>query len=308
MKKILDFGSFVVDLMARAPHLPKEAETVKGTVFKMGAGGKGFNQAVAAKKAGADVVMVTKLGKDDFANVALNTMKELNMDTSHLIFTDKTSTGIALICVDENTGQNQIMVVPASCDTITESEVENLSPLMDACDILLLQLEVNLSAIEKVIAMAKQKNMTIVLNTAPVQKISDALLSQIDIITPNEVEAGILTDTIIKDEKDAKRAADIFKQKGVKNVIITMGSQGAFMSTETTEKMIASIKVNAIDTTGAGDAFNGGFVTALAEGNSIEEAVKFANCVGALSVQKLGTTPSMPTRSEIDAMYNEHYK
>lgn len=308
MKKILDFGSFVVDLMARAPHLPKEAETVKGTVFKMGAGGKGFNQAVAAKKAGADVVMVTKLGKDDFANVALNTMKELNMDTSHLIFTDKTSTGIALICVDENTGQNQIMVVPASCDTITESEVENLSPLMDACDILLLQLEVNLSAIEKVIAMAKQKNMTIVLNTAPVQKISDALLSQIDIITPNEVEAGILTDTIIKDEKDAKRAADIFKQKGVKNVIITMGSQGAFMSTETTEKMIASIKVNAIDTTGAGDAFNGGFVTALAEGKSIEEAVKFANCVGALSVQKLGTTPSMPTRSEIDAMYNEHYK
>ena len=308
MKKIMVFGSFVVDLMGRGDHLPSPGETVKAPSFKMGAGGKGFNQAVAAKKSGAHVVTVTKLGKDEFANVALNTMKELDMDSSRILYTDKAPTGTALICVDENTGQNQIMVIPGACDTITDEEVENLSEVMDECDIVLTQLETNMSAIEKIVELAHSKGKTIVLNTAPVQPVTDELLSKIDIITPNEVEASIISGVKVVDEQSAKRAAEVFKSKNVKNVIITLGANGVFMSTENGEKLIAPIKVKAVDTTGAGDAFNGGFVTALAEGKSIEEAVKFANCVGALSVQKIGTTPAMPSRAEIDELFKKTYR
>ena len=293
MGKVLVFGSFVVDLMSRTPHLPVPGETVKGSVFKMGPGGKGFNQGVAAHKAGADLVMVTKLGKDTFGNVALETMKNLKMNADYIFQTDEAETGAALIMVDENTSQNEIVVVLGSCNQITDQEVDSLSPVLEKSEYLLTQLE-------RIVALAEKKGVKVILNPAPVQKISDMVLSKIDIITPNEVEAEILTGIPVTDEENAKKAADWFMDKGVKSVIITLGGRGVYVASEEKRKLIPSFKVNAIDTTGAGDAFNGGLVTALAEGKDLFEASRFANALAALSVQKIGTTPSMPIRSEIE--------
>ena len=305
-KKIVVFGSFVVDLMGRGPHLPAPGETVKSGFFKMGAGGKGFNQGVAAHKAGGDVTMVTKLGMDTFANVALDAMTELGMDTSRVIRTSDYPTGVALIEVDETTGQNAIMVIPSSCDHIEDAEVEALRGLIEGADILLTQLETNMSSIEKVIDIAWKAGKTVILNTAPVQPVADELLKKVTIVTPNEVEASILTGVKVVDAESAQQAANWFLAKGVKRVVITMGGMGAFIAEDGNGTMTPAFKVNAIDTTGAGDAYNGGFVTALAEGREIKDAARFAAATAALSVQKMGTTPSMPTRAEIDAFLAEH--
>ncbi|WP_024346724.1 ribokinase [Lacrimispora indolis] len=307
-KKVTVFGSFVVDLMGRCPHLPVPGETVKGSIFKMGPGGKGFNQGVAAHKAGADVTMVTKLGEDTFADVALCTMMKLGMDTGRIFRTGKTETGSALIMVDENTSQNEIVVILGACDTITDEEVESISDLLDQSEFLLTQLETNLSSVEKVIDIAYEKGVKIILNTAPVQPVSDSMLSKVDLITPNEVEAGILTGIPVDGEESAGRAADFFFEKGVKNVLITMGGKGVYLATLKKRGLLPAYRVNAIDTTGAGDAFNGGLVAALAEGKDLWEAAAFANALAAISVQRIGTTPAMPDREEIDSFIREHEK
>ncbi|MDF2590546.1 MAG: ribokinase [Clostridia bacterium] len=304
--KITVFGSFVVDLMGRSPHLPVPGETVKGSIFKMGAGGKGFNQAVAAHKAGADVTMITKLGRDTFANVALDTMKELGMDTGHLFYNETEGTGIALIIVDENTSQNEIVVVSGSCNTITKEDIKTVEDVIKASKYVLLQFEVNADANERVINFAHENGVKVVLNTAPVQPIEDSLLAKVDIVTPNEVEAEALTGICVDSLEAAKKAAKVFFDKGVKEVVITLGSRGVFISSNGREEIVPSFKVDAIDTTGAGDAFNGGFLAALAEGKDVWEAARFASALAALSVQRLGTTPAMPTREEIDQFLKEH--
>ena len=280
-KKVTVFGSFVVDLMGRTPHLPAAGETVKGTVFKMGPGGKGFNQGVAAHKAGADVTMVTKLGQDAFADIALNTMNELHMDTGRVLYSETTETGCALIMVDENSSQNEIVVILGACNTITDQEVDSLEDLVGQSEY--------------------RKGVKVILNTAPVQPVSDELLGKIDLITPNEVEAEILTGIRVDSEEAADKAADWFFSKGVKNVLITLGQRGVYINTGEKKGIIPAYKVDAVDTTGAGDAFNGGLLAALAEGKDLWEAADFANALAALSVQKIGTTPSMPVREEIDA-------
>lgn len=305
-KKITVFGSFVVDLMARTPHLPVPGETVKGSVFKMGPGGKGFNQGVAAHKAGAKVSMITKLGKDNFAGVALDAMKDLKMDASKVFITEDIETGIALITVDEITSQNEIVVVLGACNTITDEEVESITDIVKESEYLLTQLETNLSAIEKVIEIANKNGVKVILNTAPVQPISDEVLKKVYLITPNEVEAEILSGICIDSEENAKKAAEWFFAKGVQNVLITLGHRGVFIATKERQEIIPAYKVNAIDTTGAGDAFNGGLVAAMAEGKDLWEAAKFANALAAVAVQRLGTTPAMPTRAEIDEFIATH--
>ncbi len=305
-KKVTVFGSFVVDLMGRTPHLPVPGETVKGSMFKMGPGGKGFNQGVAAHKAGADVTMVTKLGKDTFAEVALQAMKELSMDSGRVFFTKETETGAALIMVDESTSQNEIVVVLGACNTITNEEVESLTDLIEASDYLLTQLETNVSSVEKIVDIAYQKGAKVILNTAPVQPISETVLSKIDLITPNEVEAEILTGICIDSKESADKAANWFFQRGVKNVLITLGSRGVYIATNEKSGIIPAYQVKAIDTTGAGDAFNGGLVAALSEGKDLWEAAQFANALAAISVQRIGTTPAMPTREEIEQFLSNH--
>lgn len=300
-EKVLVFGSFVVDLMARAPHLPLAGETVKGNFFKIGAGGKGFNQAVAAHKAGADIITVTKIGRDDFGKVALGVIEELSMRKEGIIITEEAETGIAIINVDERTSQNQIVIVPGACSTITHKEIDALSGFIKEAKYVLLQLEVNQDANEYVVDLAVKNGCKIILNTAPYQKISDEFLRKIDIVTPNELEAYEMTGVKVVDLATAKEAAKVFYEKGVKEVIITLGEKGVFVSSGEKEDIIDPYKVKVCDTTGAGDAFNGGLLAALAEGKTLFEAAEFANALAALSVQKMGTTPSMPYRSEVDA-------
>lgn len=298
--KILVFGSYVADLMARGDHLPVPGETIKGSMFQMGAGGKGFNQGVAAFKSGGRVQLVTKVKKDAFGELALKTMSDLKMDTSRVLISTAEPSGAALILVDENTSQNSIMVVPGACDHITAEEVESLRDLARESDYLLLQLETNLLSVEKMIELAVQEKAMIILNPAPVQKIDEALYQKIDYLTPNEVEAEILSGISVQDEVGAAAAADWFMNRGVKNVVITLGERGAYCKNSQVEKLIPAYKVKAIDTTGAGDAFNGAFAVALAEGKELLTAAEFASATAALSVQKLGTAVSMPLRSEID--------
>lgn len=306
MGKVTVFGSFVVDLMGRTPHLPVPGETVKGSMFKMGPGGKGFNQGVAAHKAGADVTMVTKLGRDTFAGVALDVMDELKMKKDKILFSDDVETGAALIMVDENSSQNEIVVILGSCDTITDAEVESITDELKASEYLLTQLETNISAVRKVTALAKELGVKVILNTAPVQPVEDEIYKGLYLITPNEVEAEILTGIVIDSKENADKAADWFFAKGVENVLITLGGRGVYIATAEKREIIPAYRVKAVDTTGAGDAFNGGLVAGLAEGKDLWESAKFANALAALSVQRLGTTPAMPWREEIDQFMKEH--
>jgi ribokinase len=306
-KKIVCLGSFVVDLTCRSEHLPATGETIKTDYFKMGPGGKGANQAVAAKRAGGNIVIMTKVGTDILSRVALDNFKKEGFDEKYILIDESNFTGIALINVDKNTSENSITVAPGACEHITENDIALLKGEIETGDIFLTQLEMNLDAIEKAIQIAFDSKKTIVLNTAPALPVSDSLLSKVTIVTPNEIEASMLTHVEVTDKASAGRAAKVFFEKGVKNVVITLGKKGAYINDGKTEAMIDPINVKVIDTTGAGDAFTGGLVTALAEELSLESAVKFATATAALSVTKLGTAPAMPYRAEIDELVKKTY-
>lgn len=300
-RKALVFGSFVADIMARAPHLPAPKETVMGYGFKIGPGGKGFNQAVAAHKAGADVKLVTKLGTDHFAEIAENTMEQLGMDRSGVFVTEECDTGCALILVGEDSGQNEIVVVPGACLTFSEPEVETVKRLTDekGCDYVLMQLETNSGAVYDVAEHAALNGKHVILNPAPAAAVPEHVWKWIDIVTPNEVEAEYYTGIPVCSGESAEEAAQWFHRRGVRYVIITLGDRGAYLSVNGAGQMVPPFCVTAVDTTGAGDAFNGGLLAALSEGKDLTQAVVFASAAAALSVGRIGTAPSMPEREEI---------
>lgn len=306
-KKIMVFGSFVVDLTSRTQKFPIPGETVIGSSFVLGPGGKGSNQAVAAHRAGADVTLATKVGQDVFGNVAKDFYQSEGMSTDFVFEDEEKETGAALIMVNEKENQNIILVVSGACANITDADIEKASDEIRRADILLLQLEINLDAIEKVINIAHESSTKVILNTAPAQTLPDALLQKVDIVTPNESEASLLTGIHVVNYEDACEAAKVFIKKGVKGVVITMGRLGAYVTDGKNEEIIKQINVDVVDTTGAGDAFNGGFVMALAEGKDIFEAARYGNVTGALSVTKKGTAPAMPYREEILSLYNKVY-
>lgn len=302
MKRIVVFGSYITDLTARTNGFPKAGQTVLGESFQMGPGGKGFNQAVAAHRAGAEVTIVTKVGADAFAEVAKNAMRSFGMSDAYVLTSSEHPTGTALIAVDTVTGQNEIIVIPGACLSFSEAEVLALAPLFRKGDIMLAQLETNCEATELALRLAKGNGMTTVLNTAPAQKVSDAMLALCDLVTPNETEAEAISGIAVTDEDAALRAAEYFLGKGVRQVVITLGDRGCFVHDGARWGTVAARKVRAVDTTGAGDAFNGGLVTALSEGKDLWQAVSFATKLASLSVQRKGTALSMPTRAEIDAV------
>jgi len=300
MEKVVVFGSFAADLTSRAPKLPKPGETIIGSSFKIGPGGKGSNQGVAASRAGADMTMITKVGKDVFGNIALDLYKDENMGTDYIFIDEEKETGTALIMVDENIAENQILVVSGACGNITDDDIGKAESVISEAGIILMQLEINMDATKKIVDLAHKMGKKIVLNPAPAMPLSKDILSKVSIATPNEHEAETLTGIKVVDEITAQKAAEKLMEMGVKNVIITLGKEGAFVKTQDESQYIKAIKVDAVDTTGAGDAFNGAFVTALSEGKDIFQAARFGNIAGALSVTKYGTAPAMPYRSEID--------
>lgn len=301
-------GSFIVDLMARTPHLPVEGETVKGSLFRMGAGGKGYNQAVAAAKADGDVLYSTKVGKDGFSSVLYSTIEENCINRSIIFEDEKASTGVALISVDEETSQNEIVVVLGASSMFTDSDIARIMDGIEDASFLLLQLEINVDALEKIIVKAYKKGIKIILNPAPYQPISEDLFPMLYAITPNEVEASLLSGIEYKTKEDAPTIAEKIKSMGVENVIITLGKNGVyFLDKNDCGQYFSNYdSVKVLDSTGAGDAFNGGLLTALGEGKSLAEAVAFANVVSNISVSRIGTSTSMPTRKEIDEFIKSH--
>ena len=301
MGKILVFGSFVVDLASRAPHLPAPGETIRGSVFQMGPGGKGFNQGIAAGMAGGDALVVTKVGRDRFAELAVNQLEKSGMSTEHLLYSEDAPTGTALILIDEGTAQNSIIIVPGACATVTQQEVAALEPLVREAEYVVTQLETNLDATQAVIRMARACGAKNILNPAPAAQVPDEILNNVDIVTPNELEAEAITGIRVDGEEAAARAAQHFFRKGVGSVVITLGSRGVYAATPQQARMIPAYDVQAVDTTGAGDAFNGGLAVALSEGKELFAACEFASAVAALCVTKMGTAPAMPSRAEVDA-------
>ncbi|NCA66575.1 MAG: ribokinase [Clostridia bacterium] len=300
--KVVVMGSFVVDLMMRADRLPVQGETVKGNSFMTGAGGKGSNQGVAAAKSGANVVMITKIGADGFGEIAKESFRSCGMNTRY-VFTDADyPTGAALIMVDENTSQNKIVVTIGASGKITHDDIEYARGEIESAAVFLTQLESNLDAVVNAINIAHNAGVAVILNPAPADRFPQQLYSKIDIFTPNETEAEFFCGIKIETEEDARAAAAFFLDKGVKNCIITMGKQGAFLMNKDISRLFPPFNVKVVDTTGAGDAFNGGLAAAYAEGKGLEDSVIFASAVASLSVTKLGTAKAMPAREEIDAL------
>jgi len=303
MAQIFVLGSFVVDLACYTPRLPKAGETVFAGPFKMGPGGKGSNQAIAASRAGGEVYFMTKLGSDDFGDMARKTFIKENVDCRHVVEDMEHETGAALIMVDKTTAENMITVSVGACNHITLAEVQACEQDIADSKIFVTQLETNIEAPLEGISLARKHRVPTLLNPAPVQTLNHNIYPDITYFTPNETEASELSGIEVTDIKSAEAAAGVFLARGVSNVVITMGAEGAVVrNKDICEHVTAFNAGKAVDTTGAGDAFNGGFAVALAEGKELLDAVRFGCATAAIAVTKPGTAVSMPAREKIEAL------
>ncbi len=303
MAKIICVGSCMVDITGYSSTIPTGGETLVGEFLNTSPGGKGSNQAIAAHRAGADVSLIAKIGNDAFSSVLTDFYASINMDTKYVYKSQNDKTGTALIMVDTKNAQNRILIFPGANLALTAADVYAAEDEFSTADVVITQLETSLEPIIAAAELAKKHGKVFVLNPAPYREIPADLWELIDYITPNESEARELTDIEINDVDDARRAAEVLLSRGVKNVIITLGVNGVFFKNAEYEKHVDALKMNAIDTTGAGDAFNGGFITALADGKSIEDSLKFATCTSAISVTRKGAAISMPKKEEIEELY-----
>jgi ribokinase len=297
---VVVMGSYVADVAFRTEKLPAWGETYMGSGFTLGPGGKGSNQAVAAARAGAKVSFISKLGRDAFGDLARKTYREEGINTTHLLETDS-ATGAAAIIIDAVRGENAIIVVPGACFELTPHEVEQARGLIGEAVIFVTQLELSLPTVEYGLKLAHSLDVPTILNPAPGCKLPDSIFQYCDYITPNESEAEILTGIRVASLADAEFAADALLARGVRNVVITLGAQGVLVKNATIRQHVQACDAGAVvETTGAGDAFNGGFAVALAENKDIVQAARFGCAVAGISVTRPGTAPSMPFRKEVD--------
>jgi ribokinase len=297
LTKIIVVGSANTDMVVKAKTLPLPGETVLGGEFFMNAGGKGANQAVAAARLGGDVLLVAKVGDDIFGKQTIEGLQKEKINTS-FIFIDKTSpSGTALINVNAQ-GENCIVVAPGANANLLPADIAKVKG-MDAAQILLMQLEIPMATIEQVAKNAKPNHQKIIINPAPAQKLSDELLNGLFLLTPNETEASILTGIHVVDEASAVEAANIFLTKGVQNVIITLGKQGAYFHNKEEHFLVAAPIVQALDTTAAGDTFSGAMAVAITEDKTWKQAIEFAVKAASIAVTRLGAQASVPYRNEI---------
>lgn len=296
--KILVVGSSNTDMVIKTRHFPAPGETILGGNFLMNAGGKGANQAVAAARLGGQVTFVGKIGNDIFGKQALQQLKDEGINVGFVAVDPENPSGVALITVDEK-GENSIVVASGSNGTLSPDDFDQALAELNESEFVLMQLEIPVSTVEHIARVASGKKKKVILNPAPAAALSDELLRNLFLITPNETEAEILTGIKVTDEKSAFRAATILHQKGVEIVIITMGAAGAFLLNNGTGDVITAPKVTAVDTTAAGDTFNGALVVALSEGKNIRDAIGFANQAAAISVTRVGAQASVPFRHEL---------
>ena len=298
MSKIIVIGSSNTDMVVRSEHLPRTSESVLGGDFMMAGGGKGANQAIAVARMGHNVIFSAAVGRDMFGDAAVAGYQRFGVDTSYIVRKD-TPSGIALIMVD-SAGQNSISVALGANNCLT---LENVMPALEqitAGDIVLLQLEIPMSTVDGCVAAAAAKGAKVVLNPAPAAVVSEQTLSKLYLITPNQTEAQTLTGIEVTDEESATLAAAALCAKGVDRVVITMGGQGSFLYQDGKGELIPACKVTAVDTTAAGDVYNGALCAAIAEGMSLNDALKFATKAAAISVTRVGAQPSVPSREEVD--------
>ncbi|TPO10088.1 ribokinase [Mesorhizobium sp. B1-1-5] len=301
-KSIIILGVFVADTAYRADRQPRLGETILGNSFKLGPGGKGSNQAVAAGKLGADITFLTRLGVDAFADMAKQTWKDAGVKSA-VIDTPDSYTGAAYIFVEEGSGNNAIIVSPGAAMLISPADIEAHAGLIRSAGVFVTQLEQPIDAALKALEVARGAGVTTILNPAPAASLPDRIYTLCDYVTPNETEAEGLTGIKVSSIDDARRAADALLAKGVGAVIVTLGEKGALLHTKARSEHVGAVNAGpVIETTGAGDAFNGGLAAALAKGVEPLEAVRFACAVAGISVTRPGTAPSMPTSQEVEAL------
>jgi ribokinase len=297
-KRILIVGSSNTDMVIKTQNFPAPGETILGGRFLMNAGGKGANQAVAAARLGGLVTFVGKIGDDIFGKQAVQHLEDEGINVDFVAVDPENPSGVALITVDRK-GENSIVVAPGSNGTLSAADFDKAQAMLGESEFVLMQLEIPIPTVEHIAQLAALQQKKVVLNPAPAAKLSDDLLKDLYIITPNETEAELLTGIKVTDEQSALKAATFLHDKGIEMVIITMGSAGAFLLSNGQHEMISAPTVEAIDTTAAGDTFNGALVVALSEGKTIQQSIAFANKAAAISVTRIGAQSSVPFRKEI---------
>ena len=306
-KSISILGIFVADLTFRTERMPNKGETYIGNSFKLGPGGKGSNQAVAARRAGAETMFITKIGKDTFGEMAMKLYADEGINSKYVWEIPDMSTGAASIVVNEETGDNAIIVVPGAADAMVPNDLDTAEAGIADCAFFMASLEVPIPVMQHGLEVAKRNGVPTILNPAPAAILPDEVYGLSDYFTPNETEAAILAGIPVVTIEDAEEAAKIFLQRGIDTVIITLGEKGAYVRNSVINQHVPAFDMGGkvLETTGAGDAFNGGFAYALAEGMSLIEAVRFGSATAAISVTRLGTAPAMPVNSEIQDLLNK---
>jgi ribokinase len=298
--RIAVVGSAKVDLTTFSDKFPRPGETIFGQRFDLGFGGKGANQAVAARLCGAEVVMVAKLGNDLFGEATVRNFKALGIDATHVTIVDGVSSGVAPIFVDSE-GQNRILVVKGANDTLTPADVDLAAEALRSVDTIVMQFEIPLETIYYTVQFARKNNIRCIVNPAPAQPVDLGRLHDADYFIPNETEAEVITGLPVHTIDDAKKCASSLLQQGFKRVIITLGGRGSLLASAEGADLMAPFSVTPTDTTGAGDAFIGSFATFMASGLEEKESLARANLYAALSTTRVGTQKSFPTRAEFEA-------
>ena len=299
-KKIVVIGSSNTDMVIKSEQLPEPGETIIGDTFMMNPGGKGANQAVAAARMGGEVTFIAKTGNDIFGQQSIIQYSIEGIRTDYIFSDPENPSGVALIAVDAN-GENSILVASGANATLSIDDIETAKNEIETAGLLLMQLEIPMETVEYAAEIAFSKGIKVILNPAPAQLLSNRLLQHLYIITPNKTEAERLTDIKVIDWESAQLAADCLSEKGVDIVIITLGAEGAFIKEGDEYHRIASEKVKAVDTTAAGDTFNGSLCVGLSEGLSVVDAVKMACKASAIAVTRMGAQSSIPYRKELES-------
>jgi len=297
-KKIAVIGSSNTDMIIQTQRIPRPGETILGGRFSIASGGKGANQAVASARAGGDVSFIARVGDDMFGKTAIEGFEKDKINTEHIIIDKNQPSGVAFIFVADD-GENSIGVASGANANLSVNDINKTSGIIRSADILLMQLEIPVETVEYAVSLANKHGTKVILNPAPAQALSDSLLQNVFIFTPNETEAEFFTGLKIEKKGDAQKAADVLLKKNINTVIITLGAKGALIATASKKEFVPGFKVNAVDTTAAGDVFNGTLAVAIAEGKELEHATSFANAAAALSVTRLGAQPSAPDLNEI---------
>ena len=306
MLDIVVIGSLNTDLVIKTPRLPVPGETLHGEELRTFPGGKGANQAAAAGRLGTWVAMVGRVGKDEFGPRLVDNLAHLCVNTDHIHVDPQASTGVALIMVDGQ-GENSILLSSGANGMVSRADVDAASPLLAKAKLLLLQFEIPLDTVQYALDKAAQLGLQVILNPAPAKSVGPELLSKVNVLVPNQIELELLSGMTVKDDDSTRLAAQTLLELGVGIVVVTLGKRGALLVTPQETQLVPGVEVEVVDTTAAGDAFIGALATAIVRDMPLQEAVRFANCAGAIAATRFGAQPSLPSADEVYQVYSRGY-